>query len=339
MIVRGFRMTLVALPYPIPLDEEQRLRDLRRYALLDAPSDPHLDRIVRLASEVLATQVALVSLIDQDRQWCLARRGLEVREIPRRLTFCAHAIIQNEVFVVADARVDDRFKFNPMVVGPPGICFYAGVPLHSEEGHNLGTLCVIDYKPRSFDAHQSMLLELMGDLVMRELNLRQSRMQCPVTRLFGRPFFFQFGQQEMDRARQEGQQLTLLNFDIDDFRQVNNRWGHQAGDKVLVDVCQVAKDQLDSEDLFGRIGDEEFSILLVNTDLDHGIYLAETIRQQVAAMPGVFDHSDYHPTISGGVTSMAAKDQQFADIFYRADQALYLAKGNGRNQIASVLVG
>jgi diguanylate cyclase (GGDEF)-like protein len=160
-----------------------------------------------------------------------------------------------------------------------------------------------------------------------------------VTRLFGRPFFFQFGQQEMDRARQEGQQLTLLNFDIDDFRQVNNRWGHQAGDKVLVDVCQVAKDQLDSEDLFGRIGDEEFSILLVNTDLDHGIYLAETIRQQVAAMPGVFDHSDYHPTISGGVTSMAAKDQQFADIFYRADQALYLAKGNGRNQIASVLVG
>jgi diguanylate cyclase (GGDEF)-like protein len=172
---------------------------------------------------------------------------------------------------------------------------------------------------------------------MRELELRQRSMQCPVTGLFNRSVFFRFGQQEFDAARGQGQPLALFNFDIDDFRQINLRWGHQAGDQVLLDLCSLAQQSLSDQDLFGRIGDEEFSILLVNAAHTRAMQLAEQIRQAIAGMSGVFNHSDYHPNISGGLTALAGSDRSFADLFYRADQALYLAKGNGRNQIASLL--
>jgi diguanylate cyclase (GGDEF)-like protein len=323
--------------YPIPADEDQRLRDLQRYALLDTPADPHLDRLVALASAVLNMPIALVSLVDQDRQWFLARHGLDVAETPRRMAFCAHTIAGNGILVVPDARDDPRFKGNPLVLQDPQIRFYAGAPLRSPQGHNLGTLCVIDKQPRSFESPQVALLGLMADLVMRELQLRQLGMQCPVTGLYIRSVFFQFGEQEVVGARRDGLPLSLFNFDIDDFRQINNRWGHRAGDQVLRDVCQAARAQLGSDDLFGRIGDEEFSILLVGGDLARALQVAEQVRERIAQLHGVFDHSDYQPRISGGITRLARGDRGFEDLFYRADQALYLAKGNGRNQIASLV--
>ena len=323
--------------YPIPADEDQRLRDLQRYALLDTPADPHFERLVRLASAVLQMPIALVSLVDRDRQWFLARHGLDVEETPRRMAFCAHTIAGNDILVVPDALEDPRFQGNPLVLEAPRIRFYAGAPLRSPQGHNLGTLCVIDQQPRSFEPEQVALLELMADLVMRELQLRQHSMQCPVTGLYTRSAFFQFGEQEVERARREARPLSLFNFDIDDFRQINNRWGHRAGDQVLLDVCRAARSQLQSDDLFGRIGDEEFSILLVDTDLGQALQVAEQVREHIGALRGVFDHSDYQPRISGGITRLASDDRGFADLFYRADQALYLAKGNGRNQIASLV--
>ena len=325
--------------YPVPADEEQRLRDLQRYALLDTPADPHLDRIVRLASAVLNMPIALVSLVDQDRQWFLARHGLDVAETPRRVAFCAHTIAADQILVVPDALEDKRFQGNPLVLEDPQIRFYAGAPLRSPQGHNLGTLCVIDRRPRDFTPEQVALLTLMADLVMRELQLRQRSMQCPVTGLYIRSAFFQFGEQELVRHRRDGSPLSLFNFDIDDFRQINNRWGHQAGDQVLLDVCRVTRALLRPDDLFGRIGDEEFSVLLVSSDLTRALLLAEQVREQIAGLRGVFDHSDYQPRISGGITSLSASDHSFADLFYRADQAMYLAKGNGRNQIASLVAG
>ncbi|NDG75621.1 MAG: sensor domain-containing diguanylate cyclase [Synechococcaceae bacterium WB8_1B_136] len=323
--------------YPIPPDEEQRLRDLQRHGVLDTAPDPHFDRIVQLASEVLGMPVALVSLVDRDRQWFLARHGLEAQETPRQMAFCAHAIAGDRVLVVPDALADERFNTNPLVLGDPHIRFYAGAPLRSPEGHNLGTLCVVDQKPRQLGAEQLEMLELMADLVMRELELRRLTSLCPVTGLYNRSSFFRLGEQELQQARRDGVPLALLNFDIDDFRQINNRWGHQAGDRVLQDVCRLAQGRLRPQDLFGRIGDEEFAVLLVGLENGAALALAETIRGDVEAMAGVFSRSDYHPQISGGLTTLAAGDRSFADVFYRADQALYLAKGNGRNQIAKLL--
>lgn len=323
--------------YPVPRDEEQRLRDLNRHGVLDTPGDPHFDRIVQLASEVLAVPIALVTLVDRDRQWFLARHGLQRSETPRDMAFCAHTIANDAVLLVPDALADPRFNTNPLVLQAPHIRFYAGAPLRSAEGHNLGALCVIDHQPRQLNADQLEMLQLMADLVMRELDLRRQSRLCPVTGLYTRTSFFELGEQEFHQARRSGAPLALFNFDIDDFRQINNRWGHQSGDAVLLDVCHLTQAHLRPQDLFGRIGDEEFAVALVHCSDSEAMVIAEAIRQAVAEMQGVFNHSDYHPQISGGLTSLASGDRCFADLFYRADQALYLAKGNGRNQIARLL--
>ena len=299
---------------------------------------PHFGRIVELASTVCGVPVGLVSLVERDRQWFLAGHGLEAQQTPRTMAFCAHAITEPALMEVPDALDDARFNTNPLVLDEPKIRFYAGVPLRTRDGYNLGTLCAIDRKPRVLDPHQRVMLQLMAELVMRELELRQRSMQCPVTGLYNRSIFFRFGEQEFEQARDECRPLAIFNFDIDDFRQINIRWGHQAGDQVLLDVCSVVQQKLGHEDLFGRIGDEEFSVLLVNASITRANQLAEGIRQAIGGMRGIFDHSDYHPNISGGITALADSDQSFADLFYRADQALYLAKGNGRNQVASLLV-
>jgi diguanylate cyclase (GGDEF)-like protein len=323
--------------YPLPANEVQRLRELERRSVLDTGGDEHFDRIVQLASEVLGMPVALISLVDRDRQWFLSRLGITTKETPREMAFCAHAIADEGVLVVPDALLDERFSTNPLVVAEPHVRFYAGAPLRTAEGHNLGTLCVIDHEPHELSDHQLELLQLLAALVMRELELRRLATIDPVTSLYTRSSFFSLAEKELKRTRRENLPLSLLNIDVDDFRQINNRWGHRAGDRVLADLCNACAAQLRPQDLFGRIGDEEFAILLVGVDGDEAMGIAEAIRGEVSNLHGVFSHSDYQPCISGGLTSLTADDQGFLDLFSRADQALFLAKGNGRNQIASIL--
>ena len=323
--------------YPLPANEVQRLRELERRSVLDTGGDEHFDRIVQLASEVLGMPVALISLVDRDRQWFLSRLGIATKETPREMAFCAHAIADEGVLVVPDALLDERFSSNPLVVDEPHVRFYAGAPLRTVEGHNLGTLCVIDRKPHELSDRQLEMLQLLAALVMRELELRRLATIDPVTGLYTRSSFFSLAEKELRRARHEHLPLSLLNIDVDDFRQINHRWGHRAGDRVLADLCNACASQLRPQDLFGRIGDEEFAILLVGVDGDEAMGIAEAIRAEVANLHGVFSHSDYQPCISGGLTSLTADDHSFLDLFRRADQALFLAKGNGRNQIASIV--
>lgn len=163
---------------PRPKDEPQRLRDLYGYRVLDTPPEERFDRIARLASTSLDMPIALVSLVDARRQWFKARIGLDVKETPREDAFCAHAICDDELTVVEDALDDERFKSNPLVVDGAKIRFYAGAPLRSPNGHSLGTLCVIDRKPRKLTDHQKQVLTDLADLVINELEVRKARLQA-----------------------------------------------------------------------------------------------------------------------------------------------------------------
>jgi len=325
--------------YPIPVDEPQRLRDLERHGVIGMASDEHFNRIVELAASLLDTPIVAISLVDADRQWFLAGKGLGLKETPREMAFCAHTIAGDDVLVVPDALADERFRTNPLVQSEPNIRFYAGAPLRSAEGHNLGTLCVIDRQPRQISDAQRQQLEWLAELVMRELELRQQAHLCPVTGLPTRRAFLRFGEREFERARQEGHPLALLCFDIDNFRQINQRWGHHAGDTVLHDVCRLARSFLREQDFSGRLGDEEFALLLVDCDPDQSLALAESLRCAVGTMPGVHTHSDFQLHISGGLTNRGSADRHFPDLLHRADRALELAKSNGRNQIACLLDG
>jgi PAS domain S-box-containing protein len=160
-------------PSPVPVDEAARLDVLRRCEVLDTEPEAAFDDIARLAAHICGTPVALVSLVDENRQWFKARVGIDVSETPRDDSFCAHAILEHPgVFAVPDARADKRFARNPLVLGGPGVRFYAGVPLVTSDGHALGTLCVIDTVARTLDADQERALAVLAHHAASQLELR-----------------------------------------------------------------------------------------------------------------------------------------------------------------------
>ncbi len=165
----------MAGPVAPPPDEEQRLAALQRYAILDTPSEPTFDRIARLAARTLNAPIALVSFVDDLRQWFKARHGLDTTQTDRKFAFCAHAILDDDVMVVTDATADPRFADNPLVTGEPHIRFYAGAPLKTPTGHRIGTLCAIDTEPReALSEDEKQILTDLADVVIEQLEIRYS---------------------------------------------------------------------------------------------------------------------------------------------------------------------
>lgn len=160
------------LPAPKPDNEERRLRALRELEILETQEEEAFDELTFIASQICRTPIALVSLVDENRQWFKSHHGLDARETPRDLAFCAHAILQSEVLIVPDSEKDLRFHDNPLVVGEPRVKFYAGAPLTMAGGLRLGTLCVIDRTPRNLDPDQIRSLEALASQVVAQIELR-----------------------------------------------------------------------------------------------------------------------------------------------------------------------
>lgn len=158
---------------PIPNNEVDRLKALLNYKILDTPPEVEFDNLVSLASYISCTPVAMISLVDSDRQWFKAKVGTPVTETERDVAFCAHAICHSDLFVVPDALADRRFATNPLVTDDPHIRFYAGAPLITPEGHAVGTLCVVDQKPRELTTAQLEALRALGKAVVAQLELRR----------------------------------------------------------------------------------------------------------------------------------------------------------------------
>ncbi len=155
-------------------DEAARLKELRRYKILDTEPEQSFDDLSLIASQICRTPVALISLVDKDRQWFKSRVSFEVQETSRDVSFCAYAIQQQGIFTVTDTLEDERFRENPLVQGAPHIRFYAGSPLTTPEGYALGTLCVIDYVPRELTEDQNTALQALTRQVEAQLELRRN---------------------------------------------------------------------------------------------------------------------------------------------------------------------
>ena len=151
-------------PAPLPADEDERLSALRALLLLDTPPEERFDRLARFVAEQLDVPIALLTLVDGQRQWFKARVGIDATETPRDISFCGHAIMKNDVFIVEDASRDPRFSDNPLVTGEPHIRFYAGAPLSAPGGHRIGTLCVIDTVPRTLGPVELSILDALRRL-------------------------------------------------------------------------------------------------------------------------------------------------------------------------------
>jgi hypothetical protein len=182
---------------PILEDEPARLEALATYDILDTPEEQAYDDLTLLASFVCDTPIALISVIDKDRQWFKSKHGTDVTETPRDLSFCAHAIVEPGTLVIPDTLEDHRFAFHPMVLEPPNIRFYAGAPLRVPGGHAFGTICVIDRVPRELGERQVSVLEALSRQVVSLFELR--RQVAEVKRMAGlMPFCKQCGKLRTD---------------------------------------------------------------------------------------------------------------------------------------------
>lgn len=164
----------VAMVITKPANEEARIIALQKYAILDTDPEQSFDDLTLLASYVCKTPMALISLVDEDRQWFKSRVGVDASETSRDIAFCSTAILQSDIFVVPDALADERFRDNPLVVSDPHIRFYAGAPLVNEDGLALGTLCVVDRTPRELAPDQKEALKALSRLVLAQLEFRRN---------------------------------------------------------------------------------------------------------------------------------------------------------------------
>lgn len=351
----------------LPENEAQRLQILREYRVLDTTAEQAFDDLTRLASLICGTPIALVSLVDSDRQWFKARVGLDATQTPREHAFCAHAILNpSELMVVADAKQDERFAANPLVTGDPGVRFYAGAPLVTPTGEALGTLCVIDRSPRQLDSNQAEILRALsrqviavlemarGIIVLEEAlasheahlarvedyqrKLEDANAQLGVdnttdalTGAFNRRAFDRRLEEEFARASRHGTALSLALLDVDRFKAYNDDYGHPAGDEVLRRVAAILRETTRSYDLVARYGGEEFALLLPATDRDGALVIAERCRRALQRAPwpqrGI--------TASVGTATATSQHKMAADLLAAADDALYRSKQSGRNRVTS----
>ncbi len=312
--------------------EERRLAALALFDVLDTPRDEAFDSITRLIKSVLDVEIAIVSVIDAHRQWYKSCIGLSITEIARKDTFCKHTIAMSEPLVVPDARADHRFATHPMVTPSDGIRFYAGVPLRTDDGHNIGTVCVIDRQPRDFSTREVALLEQFADAAMKELELRRKAALDNLTGALSRGRFREEGGRAVTLAQRHGHPLSCLIFDLDFFKRINDEHGHPVGDVVLASTVDACLTRLRSSDILGRVGGEEFAIILPHTDAGSAMEVAERLRIAIEALEIADDGSRVPVTASFGVATLDSSAPDFDSLLVHADSACYAAKFEGRNR-------
>jgi diguanylate cyclase (GGDEF)-like protein len=358
----------VSNAFPVPENEVRRLDALGEYNIMDSLPEQAYEDLAKLAATICGTPIALVTLLDDHRQWFKAKVGLEVDETPRSQAFCAHAIMKpDDVMTVEDAALDDRFAGNPLVVGDPHIRFYAGAPIVTPTGEALGTVCVIDREPRQLTENQLEALRILSREIVVQLELRHSiatleraaldqeqyvqrlqeyqrdmekvrthlEIQSSTDMLTGvknrRAFDLQL-EEEFSRSQRADAACSLLMIDIDHFKAVNDLFGHTVGDETLRAVSNLLQSELRAEDLLFRYGGEEFAVILVNTTLKGAFVIGERFRRTVQRAPW----PRRAITISIGAATVDDAMRSSVDLLRAADRALYHAKGSGRNRVSKV---
>ncbi|WP_020180626.1 sensor domain-containing diguanylate cyclase [Methylopila sp. M107] len=322
-------------PTSVRLDcglEAARLIALDGYDILDTPKEEAFDRVTRLTKRIFDVPIVMVALLDGHRQWFKSAVGVAASETGRDWAFCNIPIAQNAPLVVPDALADPRFVDNPFVTGEPGIRFYAGAPLRSPQGHVLGTLCVVDRRPRSFDREQVESLCDLAQIIADELELRRLASTDALTGVSSRRAFCESAARTLRLAARYGHELSLVAIDFDHFKRVNDAHGHAVGDEVLVRSIAACLRQLRKTDVIGRLGGEEFAALLPHTGAGAALDVAERLRAAVAAETYGSPEGAFSVTASFGLTTSARGAVDVEALLAEADVALYRAKIEGRNR-------
>ena len=251
------------------IDEAVRLTTLRSLDILDSLGEERFDRLTRMAKHMFRVPIALVSLVDENRQWFKSCVGLDVNETSRDISFCGHAILGDEVFVIRDTLKDDRFADNPLVLDDPHIRFYAGCPIKVANGSRIGTLCIIDREPRDFSVEDEELLKDLAAMVEQELTAVQLATLDEITSLTNRRGFMGVANKILSLCVRNQIPATLAFIDLNNFKSINDKHGHAEGDRALIDFSQQLATAFRSSDVVARIGGDEFVVLFTGTTRQH----------------------------------------------------------------------
>jgi diguanylate cyclase (GGDEF)-like protein len=330
--------------HPRELERQDVLDDMD---ILDTPMDPYIDLLTRVTRDIFKVDTVLVSLIDRDRQWFKSRAGAVISCTTRSISFCGHAILQDETMVVENATTDDRFADNPLVTASPNLRFYAGHPLHAPNGLPIGTLCLLHPVPRVFSRGDRGRLKDFAKLVEGYIRLRNLSEQTrrlrdtvtrerrkalldPLTQLWNRAALDHFYAGERESARQNQELIGVLFVDLDRFKNINDQHGHGVGDQVLVETAHRLGKTLRGDDLLLRFGGEEFVVIARVKSAAQLKEIAERSRLTLAAQPFSSSEGEIAVTASFGATC-GTPDDVIEALLTDADQALYRAKNAGRN--------
>jgi diguanylate cyclase (GGDEF)-like protein len=312
----------------IPVDEESRLEALRATDLLDTPPEERFDRVTRLARRLFGVSTALVSLVDADRQWFKSRQGLDVAETTREVSFCGHAILDENPLVVPDASADERFVDNPLVTQAPRIRFYAGQPVAAPNGCRVGTLCIIDQTPRNLSEDDLVLLKDLAALIEDELAAIRAGTIDSLTGLSNRRGFELLAEKSLQFCRRRGEPACVVFLDMDGFKAINDKLGHNAGDRALTEFGQLLLKTFRQSDVVARLGGDEFVVLLSGSresDAQRTLRrLQENVRAHctAAGLP-------YELRFSAGTIGCDAHES-LSDLLNEADRRMYENKHKRR---------
>ncbi|MBB1633164.1 diguanylate cyclase [Cupriavidus sp. UME77] len=315
-------------PPSIPANEQLRLDTLRTLNILDTSAEERFDRLTRLARRLFGVPIALVSLVDANRQWFKSCIGLSTTESPREVSFCGHAILDDGILLVPDALLDERFHDNPLVVDEPGIRFYAGCPLSVANGSKLGTLCLIDVQPREFGEEDRALLRDLARMAEQELAALQLATMDELTMLSNRRGFSALAQHALNVCKRLDKPATLLFFDLDNFKGINDRFGHAEGDRALSVFAAQLRQSLRDSDVIGRLGGDEFVALLTGSS---AALCQTTLARLKSAMDAINEQAARGYDIAFSVGSVqfdAARHDGTTALLAEADAAMYANKAS-----------
>lgn len=342
---------------PIPDNESQRLEALESYSILDTVSEQEYDDLAFLAAHICGTSISTIAFLDKDRKWHKSKNGIDKDSVPREFAICSHTIMGTESLIVNDTLEHEVFRNIGIVVNPPHVRFYAGVPLLSPEGFAVGTLCAIDTKPKKLNAVQRRALEILARSIesmletrrhvqllenrqgqlrehqenIHELNQKLKHLSGTdmLSGLWNRRVQTEVLARELKRYKRDLQPICIMMLDIDHFKSVNDNFGHEVGDQSIQLVAKILTDNTREIDYCIRFGGDEFIVILPNIDTEYINLAADRIRNEIESAS-----KNLQPfTVSIGVVvlegSIVASDQMLLEV----DKCLYQAKSEGRNRV------
>jgi len=320
-----------------PQNEAIRLKALRSLNVLDTPSEERFDRLTRLASRLFDVPIALVSLVDEDRQWFKSSVGLGASETPRDISFCGHAILGSDIFLINDTEKDERFADNPLVLDEPYIRFYAGCPLKFLDGSTLGTLCIIDTRPRQFTDSDLNALKDLAELAENELMAIQMATLDELTKVSNRRGFIRLAEHSLELCARQNIPASLIYLDLNHFKAINDKFGHAEGDRALVSFAEQLTNTFRDSDVIGRLGGDEFVVLLTNASNELTEATIDRFRNRIKQF-NIEANRGYQLTFSEGTVAVAnikKKKNLIEELLSQADALMYENKQSSQNDKAS----